>query len=329
MGEITAMYKNILVTGGTAVAGSALKAIHKEEFPGREFTFIGSRDCNLLDRNETVAFVDRLKPDAIIHLAAISGGIGLSIKHPASMLRDNVLLNFNVLEAARICGVQKTVMTLTTGMYPPDAPLPLKEEYIHNGPPHSSNYGSSFAKRLVEPAIKGYREEYGMNVIGLVPNGIFGENDNFNENDAPMVPTLIRRFYENRNTDNPIELWGDGSPLREYTYAKDVARAFVWCLDNYDDAQLLHTGTTEELTVKDMALLIAEFTGVDSNRIVFDTSKPNGIYRKNSDNSRFVGLSHFRYTPFREGLQNTVRWFCDMKEKSPDVIRTAAKSATK
>ncbi|WP_136514974.1 NAD-dependent epimerase/dehydratase family protein [Geomonas edaphica] len=320
------MYRKILVTGGTAVAGSALKSIHTSEYPDRDFVFIGSRDCNLLDSGATLDFIRQVKPDAIIHFAAISGGIGLSIKHPASILRDNVLLNFNVIEAARLYGVKKTVMTLTTGMYPPDAPLPLKESCIHDGPPHGSNYGSSFAKRLVEPMVRAYREEYGMNVIGLVPNGIFGENDNFNEDDAPMVPTLIRRFYENRDTDAPITLWGDGSPLREYTYAKDVARAFMWCLDNYDEDSILHTGTTEELSVKDMALLIAEFTGVDSSRIVFDTSKSNGIYRKNSDNSRFVSLSGFRYTPFKDGLRETVRWFRETMESAPHLIRTAAKS---
>ena len=319
------MYKKVLVTGGTGVAGRALAGI-QGEYPGHEFVFIGSKDCNLLDRNETVAFVEQVKPDAIIHLAAISGGIGLSLKHPASMLRDNVLLNFNILEAARLCNVQKIVMTLTTGMYPPDAPLPLTEECIHNGPPHASNYGSSFAKRLVEPAVRAYREEYGMNVIGLVPNGIFGENDNFNENDAPMVPTLIRRFYMNRHTNEPISIWGDGSPLREYTYAKDVARAFMWSLNNYDDPQILHTGTTEELSVKEIAFLIAEFMGVDRARIQFDISKPKGIFRKNSNNSRFVSLSGFKYTPFRDGLKSTVEWFCETSATNPEKIRSEAKS---
>ena len=323
------MYRTILVTGGSAVAGSALKAIHREEFPEHDFTFIGSKECNLLDREATLTFVADLGPDAIIHFAALSGGIGLSMKHPATLLRDNVMMNFNVLEAARRCGVKKTVMTLTTGMYPPDAPLPLREESIHNGPPHASNYGSSFAKRLVEPSVRAYREEYGMNVIGLVPNGIFGENDNFNENDAPMVPTLIRRFHSNRNTTEPLVIWGDGTPLREYTYAKDVARAFMWCLKHYDEPQILHTGTTEELSVRDMAFLIAEFLGVDPARIQFDTSKPKGIQRKGTDNSRFVSLSGFRYTPFREGIEATVRWYCRMSEASPGEIRTGSKSQVK
>jgi GDP-L-fucose synthase len=319
------VFRKILVTGGSAVAGTAMKAVARE-YPASEFVFIGSKECDLIDREQTFAFFERTRPDAVVHLAALSGGIGLSMKHPATVLRDNVLMNFNVLEAARTFGVAKTVMTLTTGMYPVEASLPLREASVHDGPPHPSNYGSSFAKRLVEPAIRAYREEYGLNVIGLVPNGIFGENDNFHAHDAPMVPTLIRRFCENRHGDGEIVLWGDGTPLREYTYARDVARAFLWCLHHYDDAQILNTGTTEELSIREIATLIATFVGVDPSRIAFDTSKPNGIHRKNSDNGRFVSLSGFRYTPFREGLERTVRWFVETSEKSPGAIRTAGKA---
>jgi GDP-L-fucose synthase len=319
------MYRKIMVTGGSAVAGTALKSISCD-YPESEFFFICSKDCNLLQSDQTMAFVGKLQPDAIIHLAAISGGIGLSMKYPATLLRDNVLMNFNVLEAARIFKVKKTIMTLTTGMYPTEAPLPLKEEYIHNGYPHESNYGSSFAKRLVEPSIKAYRSEYNLSVIGLVPNGIFGENDNFNYDDAPMVPTLIRRIYESRWGSEKIVIWGDGSPLREYTYVKDVARAFMWCLHNYDDGQILNIGTTEELSVKEIAYLIASILSIDTRRIEFDKSKPNGILRKSTDNSRFLTMSGFRYTPFKVGLENTIKWFCETYERTPEKIRMGSKS---
>ena len=318
------MYRKIMATGGSAVAGSALKSI-AGDYPESEFFFISSQDCNLTNRDETVSYVSRLQPDAIIHLAAISGGIGLSIKYPATMLRDNVLMNLNILEAARLCDVKKIVMTLTTGMYPVDATLPLKEEDIHNGYPHESNYGSSFAKRLVDPSIKAYRAEYGLNAIGLVPNGIFGENDNFNADDATMVPTLIRRFYENKNNGSKLVIWGDGSPLREYTYSMDIARAFMWCLHNYNDEQVLNIGTTEERSVKEIAHLIAKFLNIDTNRIELDTTKPKGIFRKNTDNSRFTSISDFKYTPFEVGLENTIKWFCETTEKSPECIRTASK----
>jgi GDP-L-fucose synthase len=318
-------YKKILVTGSSGVLGSAMQAVSRE-YSDKKFIFLTSKDCDLTNYKETMNTVAKHKPDAILHLAAVSGGIGLSMKHHASMLRDIVLMTFNILEAARKYNVKKTVMTLTTGMYPVKAPLPLKEDNIHNGYPHESNYGSSFGKRIVDPAIKAYRDEYGMNVIGLIPNGIFGEKDNFNYEDAPMVPTLIRRFYEKRDNDSKIVVWGDGTPLREYTYSKDVARIFMWALENYNDAQCLNIGSTEEHSVRNIAYMIADTLKIDRKKIVFDETKPKGIPRKNTDNSRFIKLSNFKYTPFREGLENIVKWFSETYENDPKSIRMYSKS---
>lgn len=313
------MYNKIIVTGGTGLVGSALNSI-RSEYPERQFVFLSSKDCNLTMLNDFVDLTNSIKPDAIIHLAAVCGGVAFSIKYPAKMLRDNVLMNINVMEAARICRVKKVVMSLSTGMYPEEVPNPILEEYIHNGCPHSSNYSYAFAKRLVDPMIKSYRAEYGINAIGLVPNGIFGENCNFRYEEATMLPALIRRFYENKGGKENIVIWGDGTPLREYTYSKDMARAYMWCLDNYDDEQILHVGTIEELSVKEIALLIAEMMGVDKKRIVFDTSKPNGQFKKSTDNSKFIRISDFKYTLFKEGLNNTVKWFCENYD-NPSKIR--------
>jgi GDP-L-fucose synthase len=321
----TLKYRRILVTGSSAVLGTAVRSISIEH-PKYEFVFLTSSDCNLTDMQATLQYIDNYKPDAILHLAAVSGGIGLSMKHPATMLRDNVLMTFSVLEAARKCNVKKTIMTLTAGMYPPDAPLPLKEEFIHNGYPHDSNYGSSFAKRLIDPAIRSYREEHEINVIGLIPGGIFGENDNFNYDDATMVPSLIRRFYENRNNNEKIVIWGDGTPLREYSYSKDLARIYIWALEHYNDAQVLNIGSIEENSVRDIAFMIADIMGIDRERIYFDKSKPLGIIRKNTDNSRFIALSDFKFTPFRDGLEKTIQWFSHTYENQPDIIRLYSKS---
>lgn len=318
------MFKKIVVTGSSAVAGSAVRAIHGEY--DAEFVFLTSRDCNLCDAGQTTSYFEKVRPDGIIHLAAVSGGIGLSLKHQGSMLRDNIFMNMNVMEAARKIEVKKLVMTLTTGAYPPNAPLSLKEEYLHDGQPHPSNYGSSFAKRLIEPAIRAYREEYGLNVIGLIPNGIFGENDNFNYDDAPMLPALIRRFYENHATKDNIVIWGDGTPLREYTYSRDVAKVFMWALYNYNSAQVLNSGTTEELSIKDIALLIAKNMDIDAARISFDTTKPNGVFRKGTDNTRLLNLSGFKFTPFAEGLERTIRWFIDTYENRRNDLRLYSKT---
>ena len=316
--------KRILVTGGTGLVGTALQAI-QGDYSQYEFIFASSKDCDLTNRDEALAYIEKCQPDLILHLASLSGGIGLSMKYPATILRDNVLMNIFVLEAARLFGVTETVMTLSTGMYPANAPIPIREEYIHDGYPHQSNYSYAFAKRLVDPMIKAYRAEYGLSVIGLVPNGIFGENDCFDYDDANMLAALIRRFHEHRNDNAPIIIWGDGSPLREYTYARDIARAYMWCVENYDDEQILHIGTTEERSVKEFAYMIADILGISKERIVFDTSKPSGQLRKSTDNSRFVRLSGFQYTPLRVALENTIHWYSETYERDPARLRTASK----
>lgn len=303
------MYRRILVTGGGSSIGGALRAI-AGEYPALEFICVRSSDADLTQQDAAHALVARVRPDAIFHCAAGCGGIQHSLQYPATLLRDNVLMNFHLLEAARACQVKKTIMTLTTGMYPVAAPIPIAETAIHDGPPHPSNYGSSFAKRLVEPMLRAYREEYGMNVIGLVPNGILGEQSSFHPDDAIMPAALIRRFYEHRNDDAPIVLWGDGSPLREITYAKDIARAYCWCLQHYHEAEILNIGTTEEASVKTIASIIAKRIGVDLRRIQWDTSKPAGIFRKSTDNARFARCSNFQYTPLRTTLERTIDYFC-------------------
>ena len=227
------------------------------------------------------------------------------------MLRDNALININVFEASRLNKVAKLVSCLTTGMYPPDAPLPLKEETIHSGQPHESNFGSSFGKRIIEPMVRAYRSEYGLDVVGLIPNGIFGPNDNFHPEHAPMLPAQMLNFLKAREHSDPVIVWGDGTPLREYTYSSDIARAFIWALENYSSPQVLNCGTSEELTIAEIVSSIAIELGIDPSRIVFDTSKPNGVFRKSVDNSKFVKLSSFKFTPFQDGLRETCRWLQD------------------
>jgi GDP-L-fucose synthase len=295
-----------------------MKAI-SSEYADREFVFVQSKDCDLTKLDDTINMVDHHNPDAILHIAAISGGVELHKDHPAMMLRDNVFMNLNILEAARAHGTKKTVMTLSTGMYPENAPNPITEDSIHEGFPHPSVYSYSFAKRMVEPAIRAYRSEYGMKVIGLIPNGIIGEGGIFNRDVSLMWAALVRRFYENMNTSDKLVVWGDGTPVREHTYSHDIAKAYMWCLDNYDELQVLNVGSIEEHSVKEIAEMIADVLGMDKGRIQFDTSKPSGAPRKSTDNTRFVKLSGFEYTPFRVGLEKTIGWFRENYHKPGQV----------
>lgn len=189
--------KTILVTGGNGLLGSAFKAI-ESDYPDYDFGYCQSQYTDLRSEFDTKFMMEAINPDYVIHCAALVGGVGISASHPATLLRDNVRMDLNVLEAARLCGVEKVIMTLSTGMYAlEDAEyIKLSEDDIHWGPPHDSNYAYAFAKRLIDPMIRAYRQEYDMNVIGLVPNGIFGENDYFGLEDSTMTAALIRKFYE-------------------------------------------------------------------------------------------------------------------------------------
>ena len=360
--------KTILVTGGSGVLGSAFKTI-EGDWPEYEFVYIASMNCDLTYIDAVAGCVLGINPDYIIHTAALSGGVGISAKHPATLLRDNVLMSINILEAARMCGVEKTIMTLSSGMYPThdidgNQCGAMYEGDVHYGPPHNSNYAYAHAKRLIDPLIRSYREEFGLSVIGLVPNGIFGENDYFGLEDCNMVAALISKFYaasqdvqkctrcdgiggweavegtgppcewqpytEDCNLCegtgySPIILWGDGTPLRELTYAKDLARAYMWALENYDDAQILNVGNTEEVNIGYVAVAISHFMKMSMERVIWDKSKPSGPYRKPTDNSRFLDLSNFQYTNFNEALSRTIKWYTETIQTNPQSIRTADK----
>ena len=296
----------VLVTGASGVAAKGLQAIQSEF--DHEFIFSDSKTCDLRNAQKVDEYFNYLKPEGVINFAAVSGGIGLSGSRNASMFRDNILINVNVFEASRKFGVKKLVACLTTGMYPPTAPLPLREETIHHGEPHTSNYGSSFAKRMIEPMVRGYREEYSLDCVGLVPNGIFGPHDNFHPEHAPMLPAQILNVLKASQAGSDIVVWGDGKPLREYTFSYDIARAFVWALESYSNEEVLNCGTTEELEIGEIVGQIADYFKVSRNRIKFDTNKPNGVFKKSVSNEKFVALTDFTYTPFSAGLQHTCEW---------------------
>ena len=312
MGSVPS-YQRIFVTGSGGVLGYGMRSI-RQEYPGSEFIFGTKEDCNLLDLPMALERIRFARPDALVHLAAVSGGVVLSKKHPASLLRDSVLMTVHVLEIARTLQIPKVVMTLSGGMYPPSAPLPIKEESIHDGPAHESNDSYAYAKRLIEPAIRAYRSEFGVNAIGLVPNGIFGPGDKFTSEAATFIAALIQRFFENRDNDSPIVVWGDGSPLRQVTFSDDMARSFLWALFHYDGPEILNVGTPEEHSIREIAWMLADELSIDRQRIVFDPAKPGGVFRKGLDVSKFLRLSQFHYAPLRTGLRRTFQWLRDHDE---------------
>ena len=317
--------KKILITGKSGVTGSAFQRLEKIYENKYEFVYTSSKFCDLTNLQDSLDVISDINPNFIINLAAKSGGIGLSANFQGTLLRDNLAMNMNILEISRILKIEKLLLVLSSAIYPVKASMPFNEISLHDGEPHQSAYGYSFAKRILEPAIRAYREEFNLNVIGAIPNGIFGEDDNFSD-DAPMLPSLIRRFYENIKTDEKIVVWGDGSPLREYTYSEDVAKSFIWLLENYDNSLPLNTGSTEEISIKQIAYMICDTLRLDRSRIFFDESKPKGIHRKPTDNSNFIKIFNFKYLPFEDGLSRTLSWFKEKYENDRESIKLFKKS---
>ncbi len=318
------MKKKLLITGRSGVTGAAFHELSNEISNNYDVHFSQSSVCDLTDFSKSLDYIGDLNPDYIINLAAKSGGIGMSASSQATLLRDNTLINLNILEIARKLKIKKLLLVLSSGIYPEKAEMPFKESSLHDGEPHVSAYGYSFAKRLIEPAIRAYREEFGIDVIGAIPNGIFGKNDNFSE-DAPMLPSIIRRFYSKKDTDEKIEVWGDGSPLREYTFSLDVAKSFMWMLENYSESLVLNTGSIEENSIKEIAFMVADNLSIDKERIFFNTSKPSGIFRKPTDNTLFLKKSNFKYTPFKVGLKETIDWFDKIYKTDKSKIKLSKK----
>jgi GDP-L-fucose synthase len=302
--------RRILVTGGSAVAGDGLKSVvSKGEYPEREFVFPTSKELNLLDFEATKDFVKNYNPDAIIHFAAISGGLQLYDVHPASVMRDNIKMNFNIVEAARLANAQKILLTSSAAAYPLNIPIPMKEEFLHEGYPHEPNYSYAFAKRLLGPMIKAYNKEYDMNLAGIIPGAIIGPRSNFNPNSSTAIPGMIRRFYEEKDIKEFLTIWGDGSPIRQFTSDEDVGRIAMWFINNYQGNEILNISTPEETSIKDAAYIIADSMNINRDRLIFDTTKIKGTPSQSLDSSKFLSLSGFKYSPARETIKHTVEYF--------------------
>tara|TARA_R110002110_G_scaffold154069_1_gene347811 strand:- start:151 stop:1080 length:930 start_codon:yes stop_codon:yes gene_type:complete len=298
------MTSKVLVTGGSGMVGASLR----NHLPNA--AFISSRDCDLKDAISVNRLMSEQEPEYVIHLAARVGGVKANSDYIGDFFLDNILINTNVLEASRKYNVRKVISILSTCVYPDSVTYPLTECQFHNGPPHDSNYGYAYAKRMLDVQSRAYRQQYGCNFITAIPNNLFGENDNFDLEDSHVIPAIIRKMHEAKLKNENVTLWGDGSPLREFTYSKDLADILVFLLEHYDGTEPINVGNTDEISIREVAETIAdilEFNG----EIRWDITKPKGQFRKPSDNSKLMGLGwrEENYTPLKEGLTNMCKWF--------------------
>jgi GDP-L-fucose synthase len=297
----------IFVAGGTGLIGSAITAEYLSL--GHEVFAISRREVDLSDTDSTLVAVSDFKPDLIIDAAARVGGIGANNSKPVEFLLQNLKIQNNLMSAAHEAGVEKFVFLGSSCIYPRDCPQPIREEYLLTGKLEETNSAYAIAKIAGIELVNSYRKEYGKSWISLMPTNLYGPRDNFAIEGSHVLPALIRKFVDaERESSKTVELWGDGSPLREFLHVEDVARAVVLASTEYDDALHLNIGSGDEISIKDLALMVAELSGF-KGEVLWDVSRPNGTQRKVLDSSRIKSLGWTPKISLKDGILATIDWY--------------------
>ena len=301
------MIKTVLVTGARGLVGSAISDL-TEEYSHYNFVFSGHKDHDLTKEEEVKQLFEETKPDYVIHAAARVGGIGRNLATPAQQYYCNILMNSFVIHYAHLYGVEKLLAFSSVCAFPAGAKV-LHEDILHDGEPYPAHYSYAYSKRMVDVQIYAYKQQYNANFCSVIPGNIFGENDNFNLENGHVVPSLVHKCYVAKKNGKPLEVWGDGSPYREFLYAKDVARACIQLLESQMELprRLIVSGH-EEIQIKDLVQLVCD--AYDYHNIKWLSDKPNGQLRRPTNKEVFNNiLPDFVYTGLREAMKNTVMWF--------------------
>lgn len=297
---------NILVTGGNGLVGRSFK--------GSDFIKISTKDGDLKDRNTTKEIIEKYNPEGIIHCAAKVGGIMGNTNYPGDFYHDNIMMNTNVIEEARKKGIKKLIFFSSTCVFPDNVEYPLSPEKIHLGPPHKSNYAYAYAKRMGQVQIQAYREQYDVNYFTVIPCNIYGPGDNYNLDNGHVIPSLIHKMYLAKKNNTDFVVWGSGSPLREFIFSEDVAELTMMLYEKYDGVDPVILSTSEEISIKDIVLMIAEIFEFKGD-VIFDSTKPDGQLRKPSDNSVIKTMfPDYKFTPIETGLRKSISWFIENYE---------------
>jgi GDP-L-fucose synthase len=303
--------QRIVVTGGAGFLGSHLVA-RLERMGCRGIVVPRTRACNLTERAHVRRLFSEARPDVVFHLAARVGGIAANQRNPGSYFHDNMAMGLNVLDEARLSGVRKVIIVGTICAYPKFAPVPFREEELWNGYPEETNAPYGVAKKALLVMAEAYKHQYGLNSVCLLPVNLYGPRDNFDLESSHVIPAMIRRFVDAKMADTPsVQLWGDGTPTREFLYVEDCAEALTLAALHRDDPLPINVGAGFEISIKDLATLISKLVGY-TGAITWDLTRPNGQPRRMLDTSK--AKLHFGFearTSFEHGLTETIRWYKD------------------
>lgn len=310
--------KRVLVTGGAGFLGSfVVEKLHARGC--KNVSVPRSKDYDLVEMEAVKRLYLATKPDMVIHLAAVVGGIGANQANPGKFFYDNLMMGVQMMEVGRQVGLEKFVAIGTICAYPKFTPVPFHEKDLWNGYPEETNAPYGLAKKMLLVQAQAYRQQYGLNAIYLLPVNLYGPRDNFDPESSHVIPALIRKCLEAKDTGNDyIVAWGDGSPTREFLYVEDAAEAVLLAAELYNKSDPVNLGSAFEISIKDLMETLVQLTGFEG-KIVWDTSKPNGQPRRKLDISRAEKEFNFRAkTPFKEGLRKTIEWY--IVNRVPDRI---------
>jgi GDP-L-fucose synthase len=301
--------KRVVVTGGAGFLGACVvEALVQRGCP---LPFVPrSREYDLRREADIVRMLEAARPDVVIHLAAVVGGIGANRENPGRFFYDNLMMGAQLIEQARLHGVAKLVAVGTVCSYPKFAPVPFREEDLWNGYPEETNAPYGLAKKMLLVQSQAYRQQYGFNSIFLLPVNLYGPGDNFDPKSSHVIPALIKKCVEAAEADlDEVVVWGTGSATREFLYVNDAAEAIVLAAERYDGAEPVNLGAGQEISIRELVQLITKLTNFEG-RIVWDASKPDGQPRRMLDTSRAATSFGFvASTPFDEGLRKTIDWY--------------------
>ena len=298
---------SVLVAGASGLVGSAIAATFESQ--GQEVVRVNRSVVDLMDLEATKKFLKLTKPALVVDAAAKVGGIGANNSYPVEFLTDNIRIQNNLMQAAHEADVEKFVFLGSSCIYPRDCAQPIKEECLMTGPLEATNSAYAIAKIAGIELVNSYRKEHGRKWISLMPTNLYGPRDNFDLQASHVLPAFIRRFVEAEEANAPsVVLWGSGAPLREFLHVDDLAQAIVLTAQIYDSSLHLNVGSGEDLSIKELAVLIASLSGF-KGEIIWDSSKPDGTPRKTLDVSRIKAMGWEPTIRLENGIASTINWY--------------------